>query len=119
MDGVTLDIGSGEFVALVGQNGCGKTTLAKHLNGLHTPTEGEVEVLGKSTADWTLPELGRRVGYVFQNPDHQIFANTVLDEVAFGIRNYGLPEVKVGEKVAEALAENRTLRPANSKIPST
>ena len=105
VDGVSLDIGSGEFVALVGQNGCGKTTLAKHLNGLHSPTEGEVEVLGKSTADWTLPELGRRVGYVFQNPDHQIFANTVLDEVAFGLRNYGLPEEQVGEKVAAALAE--------------
>ncbi|MCY3713699.1 MAG: energy-coupling factor transporter ATPase [Gemmatimonadetes bacterium] len=105
VDGVSLDIAAGEFVALVGQNGCGKTTLAKHLNGLHAPTEGEVQVLGKSTADWTLPELGRRVGYVFQNPDHQIFANTVWDEVAFGARNYGFSEEEVGEKVDGALAE--------------
>ena len=105
VDGVSLDIAAGEFVALVGQNGCGKTTLAKHLNGLHTPTEGDVRVLGKSTTDWTLPELGRRVGYVFQNPDHQIFANTVRDEVAFGARNYGFSEEKVGEKVDAALAE--------------
>ena len=105
VDGVSLDIAAGEFVALVGQNGCGKTTLAKHLNGLHAPTEGEVRVLGKSTTDWTLPELGRRVGYVFQNPDHQIFANTVRDEVAFGARNYGFSEEKVGEKVDAALAE--------------
>lgn len=105
VDGVSLDIMAGDFVALVGQNGCGKTTLAKHLNGLHTPTEGEVGVLGKTTTEWTLPELGRRVGYVFQNPDHQIFANTVRDEVAFGARNYGLPEETVREKVDAALAE--------------
>lgn len=105
VDGVSLDIAASEFVALVGQNGCGKTTLAKHLNGLHAPTEGEVRVLGKSTADWTLPELGRRVGYVFQNPDHQIFANTVWDEVAFGARNYGFSEEEVGERVDRALAE--------------
>ncbi|MCY3556594.1 MAG: energy-coupling factor transporter ATPase [Gemmatimonadetes bacterium] len=105
VDGVSLDIAAGEFVALVGQNGCGKTTLAKHLNGLHTPTEGKVRVLGKSTTDWTLPDLGRRVGYVFQNPDHQIFANTVRDEVAFGARNYGFSEEEVGEKVDKALAE--------------
>lgn len=105
VDGVSLDIAAGEFVALVGQNGCGKTTLAKHLNGLHAPTEGEVRVLGRSTFDWTLPELGRRVGYVFQNPDHQIFANTVRDEVAFGARNYGFSEEEAGEKVDAALAE--------------
>ena len=98
VDGVSLDIAAGEFVALVGQNGCGKTTLAKHLNGLHAPTEGEVRVMGKSTTDWTLPELGRRVGYVFQNPDHQIFANTVRDEVAFGARNYGFPKKRSGRK---------------------
>ncbi len=104
VDGVSLEIKAGEFVALVGQNGCGKTTLAKHLNGLHGPTGGEVRVLGKSTSEWTLRELGRRVGYVFQNPDHQIFANTVLDEVAFGARNYGLPEETVREKVDAALA---------------
>lgn len=105
VDGVSLEIKAGEFVALVGQNGCGKTTLAKHLNGLHAPTEGEVRVLGRSTTEWTLPELGRRVGYVFQNPDHQIFANTVRDEVAFGARNYGFSEEETGEKVDAALAE--------------
>jgi len=105
VDGVSVEIKAGEFVALVGQNGCGKTTLAKHLNGLHVPTEGEVRVLGKSTSDWTLHELGRRVGYVFQNPDHQIFANTVLDEVAFGARNYGLPEETVRQKADVALTE--------------
>lgn len=103
VDGVSLDIMAGEFVALVGQNGCGKTTLAKHLNGLHAPTEGDVRVLEKSTSEWTLPDLGRRVGYVFQNPDHQIFANTVLDEVAFGARNYGLAEEVILVKVAAAL----------------
>ena len=105
VDGVSLEITAGEFVALVGQNGCGKTTLAKHLNGLHIPTDGKVEVLGKTTTEWTLSGLGRRVGYVFQNPDHQIFANTVRDEVAFGARNYGFAEETVRVKVDTALTE--------------
>tara|TARA_B100000029_G_scaffold516620_1_gene631876 strand:- start:106273 stop:107979 length:1707 start_codon:yes stop_codon:yes gene_type:complete len=113
IDNVSLDIMAGEFVALVGQNGCGKTTLAKHLNGLHKPQKGEVHILGKSIMEWTLPELGRRVGYVFQNPDHQIFANTILDEVAFGPRNFGLTEKNVKDKVFAALAatglENREM----------
>lgn len=101
---VNLTIGRGEFVALVGQNGSGKTTLAKHCNGLLAPTAGEVRVGGASAAGQSVGQLGRTVGYVFQNPDHQIFAETVFEEVAFGPRNHGLPAPEVRARVEEALA---------------
>ena len=103
VDCVSLDIYRGEFVAVVGQNGCGKTTLVKHLNGLHAPTRGTVEILGKDTKDWTLSDLGKKVGFVFQNPDHQIFADTIREEVAFGPYNYGLSETETEKKVSHAL----------------
>ena len=91
LDGVDVTIHRGEFVALLGGNGAGKTTLAKHFAGLLEPTFGTV----RSHAE--------RVGFVFQNPDHQIFANTVLDEVAFGPRNAGLPDPEVAERAGRAL----------------
>ena len=103
VDGVSLEVYQGEFVAVVGQNGCGKTTMVKHLNGLHKPTHGTVEILGKNTTEWTLSELGKRVGFVFQNPDHQIFANTILEEVSFGPQNYGLSKEETEKKVLHAL----------------
>lgn len=102
--GINLEIGGGEFVAVVGQNGSGKTTLAKHFNGLLRPTSGRVEVLGEDAARLSLTQLGRRVGYVFQNPDHQIFAPTVYEEVSFGPRNFGLRKEEVKKNVEEALA---------------
>jgi len=104
LQGADLTIRQGEFVAVVGQNGSGKTTLVKHFNGLLMPTAGEVRVAGRPTAGQTVLELGRTVGYVFQNPDHQIFAETVADEVAFGPRNHGVAPDEVQERVAEALA---------------
>lgn len=102
--GATLRVRRGEFVALVGQNGSGKTTLAKHFNGLLAPTRGQVRVTGRSTRGASVLQLGRAVGYVFQNPDHQIFAETVADEVAFGPRNHGVPEEETRARVAESLA---------------
>ncbi len=104
LSGANLSVRRGEFVAVVGQNGSGKTTLVKHFNGLLAPTAGEVTVLGRPTTGQSVLQLGRSVGYVFQNPDHQIFAETVFDEVAFGPRNHGVPPGEVKERVAEALA---------------
>jgi len=93
----------GEFVAILGQNGSGKTTLVKHLNGILTPSAGEIRLRGKSLRGQPATALSRRVGLVFQNPDHQIFAERIWDEVAFGPRLQGLAEVAVAARVEEAL----------------
>jgi energy-coupling factor transport system ATP-binding protein len=89
LDGVSLGIGAGERVALIGQNGSGKTTLVRHLNGLLRPTEGRVLLDGVEASSRTVAQLARTVGLVFQDPDRQIFAGTVADEVEFGPRNLG------------------------------
>jgi energy-coupling factor transport system ATP-binding protein len=102
--GISLGIREGEFVALIGQNGSGKTTLAKHFNALLKPFSGRVLLRGKSTTDYRQREISRLVGYVFQNPDHQIFCNTVYDEVAFGLKTLGEPASSMEKRVAEALA---------------
>jgi energy-coupling factor transport system ATP-binding protein len=102
--GVSLCIQRGDFVALIGQNGAGKTTLAKHFNGLLRPSKGLVRVLGTDTRTAGLADLARTVGYVYQNPDHQIFAQRVHSEVAFGPRNLGLSQAEVDARVAQALA---------------
>lgn len=104
LHGADLLIHSGEFVAVVGQNGSGKTTLVKHFNGLLMPTGGHVFVNGQPSAGQSVLQLGRTVGYVFQNPDHQIFAESVFDDVAFGPRNHGVAPDEVKVRVAEALA---------------
>ncbi len=103
LDGVSLDIFEGDMVAIVGQNGSGKTTLAKHFNGLLMPTGGEILVNDLPTREQGVFMLGQRVGYVFQNPDHQIFSETVFDEVAFSPRLRKLSEDEVKERVKEAL----------------
>lgn len=101
---VSLTIHEGEFVALLGENGSGKSTLARHLNGLLSPTSGTVRVAGQDTRVTPVREMAARVGYLFQNPDHQIFAPTVAEEVAFGPRNLGVDEAEVAQRVAAALA---------------
>lgn len=102
--GVNLSIESGDFLAIVGQNGSGKTTLVKHFNGLLRPTSGRVLVEGQDAAGQSVGQLARKVGYLFQNPDHQIFAPTVWEEVAFGPRNLGSSEEEVTARTTEALA---------------
>jgi energy-coupling factor transporter ATP-binding protein EcfA2 len=103
LEDVDLTVRRGEFLAVVGQNGSGKTTLVKHFNGLLMPTRGSVRVGGKETREQGVRLLGRRIGYVFQNPDHQIFSDTVADEVAFGPRLRDLEEGEIKERVEEAL----------------
>ena len=101
--GIDLTIRKGEFLAIAGQNGSGKTTLAKHFNGLLRPSQGEVRVKGLPTHTYSVSELSKVVGYVFQNPDHQIFADTVFEEIAFGPRNMGVAEQEIKRRAAEAL----------------
>lgn len=106
---VSLEIYPGEFIALLGPNGSGKTTLAKHLNGLLKPSQGSVTVEGRDTRTTRIAELARQVGYAFQNPDHQIFAPTVQEEIAFGPRMQELPRAIVTQRVAEALDRFRLI----------
>jgi len=102
---VNLAIRSGEFVVILGANGSGKSTLAKHLNALLLPSEGTVLIDGLDTIDdQALWSIRQRVGMVFQNPDNQIVATIVEDDVAFGPENLGLPPAVIRERVAEALA---------------
>jgi len=101
---LNLTIRRGEFVAIIGQNGSGKTTLVKHFNGLLRATTGEVLVGGEPTRGQSLRALAAKVGYVFQNPDHQIFGPTVSEEVAFAPRNFGLGESEVQARAGESLA---------------
>lgn len=102
---VTTSFDQGESVALVGQNGSGKTTLAKLLKGLLKPESGNVLVGGVDVREQTVAQLARQVGYVFQNPSHQIFSMTIMEEVAFGLRNLGIPEGELGKRVATALQD--------------
>jgi energy-coupling factor transport system ATP-binding protein len=103
LDGVHLDIRPHEFIALIGQNGSGKTTLSKCLNGILKPTRGTVHIADLDTRDHgTTKRIVTKVGYVFQNPDHQLFNNTVHREIAYGPRNIGLDAAEVEARVREA-----------------
>jgi energy-coupling factor transport system ATP-binding protein len=102
--GVSLTIKAGEQVAVVGQNGAGKTTLVRHFNGLLQPTSGEVRIGDWDTREHSVAKLALRVGYVFQNPDEQLFSRDVKTEVAFGPKNLGYSGGQVEALVNEALA---------------
>jgi len=106
---IDLTIHSGDFVGIVGQNGSGKTTLVKHFNGLLKPTKGTVKVFDDETTMLSVAELSKRIGYVSQNPDYQVFSKSVLEEVAFGPRNLKLPEEEANRRVEEALKAMRIL----------
>lgn len=102
--GISLNIEAGEQVAIVGQNGAGKTTLVKHLNGLLQPTSGQIMIGDWNTKEHSVANLARRVGYVFQNPDEQLFSKNVGIEVAFGPKNLGYTSDQVQASVKDALA---------------
>lgn len=104
LNGVTLDIQKGEFVVIIGHNGSGKSTLAKHLNALLRPSSGVVWIKGMDTRDEDkLWEIRQTAGMVFQNPDNQLVATVVEEDVAFGPENLGLPPEEIQRRVAEAL----------------
>ena len=106
LDGISLDLFPGVFTAVLGANGSGKSTLAKHLNAILVPTAGRVTVDGMDTADeaYLIP-IRRRVGMVFQNPDNQIVANVVEDDVAFAPENLGVEPKEIRRRVDEALKQ--------------
>jgi len=101
--GVHLDVARGECLALVGHNGAGKSTLIKNLVGLLKPSGGTVEVLGRPVTDYQISELARHIGYVGQNPDNQIFTDSVEKEVAFALKKQRLPHDEIQDRVATAL----------------
>ncbi len=99
LKGITFNVRRREYIAIIGKNGSGKTTLVKHLVGLLKPTEGRVMVFGRDTRSLRISELSTKIGYVYQNPDHQLFCQTVYEEIAYGLRNLGLPEEEVKRRV--------------------
>jgi energy-coupling factor transport system ATP-binding protein len=103
LKGVSLTIKNGEFVAIMGQNGAGKTTLVKHFNGLLKPSEGIVRVDGVETTKTSVAALSRNAGFVFQNPDHQLFSETVEDEISFALKNFGFDEETRDKRITWAL----------------
>ena len=103
LDHVSLRIGTGETVAIVGENGAGKTTLVKHITGLLKPSSGSVLVDGEDTRERSTAQLSRKAGIAFQNPDHQLFSESVEEEVAFGLRNFGYSEELIKQRVEWSL----------------
>lgn len=103
LKGVTLNICDKEFVAIMGENGAGKSTLVKHLNGLLKPSRGEVYIDGINTRKASVAELSRNVGLVLQNPDHQLFCETVEDEIAYGLKNFGFEEDDINKRIEQSL----------------
>ena len=103
LKGVSLAIKDGEFVAIMGQNGAGKTTLVKHFNGLLKPSQGLVHVDGVETTKTSVATLSRNAGFVFQNPDHQLFSETVEEEISFALKNFGFDADVIEKRVTWAL----------------
>ena len=103
LKGVSLTVKDGEFLAIMGQNGAGKSTFVKHFNGLLKPTSGKVIVDGVETTKTSVATLARNVGFVFQNPDHQLFSETVEEEIAFALKNFGFSPDVVEKRVTWAL----------------
>lgn len=99
--GITLDIHKGEILSIIGQNGSGKTTLVRHFNGLLRATEGRVILLGEDTTGQSVGQMSRRCGYVFQNPNHQIFCTTVREELMVAPQNFGFSPEEIESRVNE------------------
>jgi len=113
---VNLEIKDGEFVAIMGENGAGKTTLVKMFNGLLKPNKGKIRVDGVDASEKSVAQLSRDVGLIFQNPDHQLFAETVSEELSFSLRNFGFTEDVVKRRV-ETLMNTLDLERYSSSSP--
>ncbi|MHA1916911.1 MAG: energy-coupling factor ABC transporter ATP-binding protein [Candidatus Ranarchaeia archaeon] len=100
---VNLSIDKGEIVAIMGENGAGKTTLAKHLNGLLKPHTGNVLINSKNTSDFSVAELSKEVGFVFQNPNHSIFSTSVKEEIMFTLKNYDFSDEEIEKRLEEII----------------
>ena len=116
IENINLTIKKGENLAILGPNGAGKSTLLHHFNGLMTPTSGKIYVLGKEVTKKNLEEIRQKVGLVFQDPDDQLFARTVSQDVAFGPTNLGLPKNEIDERVKWAI-EVTDLKGLENKAP--
>lgn len=103
LKGISLTINDGEFIAIMGQNGAGKTTFIKHFNGLLKPASGTVRVDGVETIKTSVATLARNVGFVFQNPDHQLFSETVEEEIGFALKNFGFDKETIESRITWAL----------------
>jgi energy-coupling factor transport system ATP-binding protein len=103
LKGISLTIKDGEFVAIMGQNGAGKSTFVKHFNGLLKPSKGTVRIDGVETTKSSVASLARNVGFVFQNPDHQLFSETVEEEISFALKNFGFEQKVIEDRVTWAL----------------
>ncbi|WP_418454300.1 ATP-binding cassette domain-containing protein, partial [Allofournierella sp.] len=104
VDGACVTVKKGEFVAVLGANGCGKSTLAKHFNAILLPEAGTVLVEGMDTADEAhLYDIRQKVGMVFQNPDNQIVATVVEEDVAFALENLGVPPAEIRTRIDDAM----------------
>ena len=105
LDDINIEIDSGEFVGLIGHTGSGKSTLVQHLNGLIKPTSGRIIINGIDITEKTvkLSDIRRKVGLVFQYPEHQLFEETVYKDIAFGPQNLGLSETEIDDRVREAM----------------
>lgn len=102
---VNVKVEKGDFIAIIGSNGAGKSTFSKLCNGLLTPTTGDVFVLNKNTRREKVSSLAKHIGFLFQNPDRQICCNTVKEEIAFSLRNNGIPEDEIKRRVKATLEE--------------
>jgi energy-coupling factor transporter ATP-binding protein EcfA2 len=101
---INLSIAENDFAALIGRNGCGKTTLLKNITGLLRPVSGNIFVRGKDVKELSVSAISKEIGFVMQNPDNQLFTGTVFDEVAFALKNSGLPKNEINQRVKDALS---------------
>jgi len=104
IENINISIADNDFLAITGKNGCGKTTLLKSITGLLRPSFGDIFIRGKNAKDLTVPEISKEIGFVMQNPDSQLFTDSVFNEVSFALKNAGLSKAEIQKRTQDALA---------------